>query len=266
MEMSTLKESASPVMTRDEKIEQIVHTYRKGDLQLPSCPKLERDFAGIMGSLNRQLSSAAVGMRLEIKGSLDSIYKTLVHGIGPRSSPEVPSTGKGLYEFIRDYSNPYEVFFVEHAVSILKDKKLKLKYDAYKHKLCTYFEKEIKSYEWKKVSIPSMQDLSHIAVVVKREQVLLSLIIHLKEYFATYLGFHTCLLDGFTEGCTVVYLTATTLSPSLLYSRILPCLTELRQFSVAYLVVFGHFVVDVDQPTNVIMVSSKLTVLLKPAI
>ena len=262
MEVSTLKESSPPVMTRDEKIKHVVHTYRKGDLQLPSCPELERDFAGIMGSLNRQLSTAAVGMRLEIKGSLDSIYKTLVYGIGPRSSPEVPSTGKGLYEFIRDFSNPYEVFLIEHAIGILKDKNLKPKYDEYKHKLCMYFEKELKSYEWKNVSIPSMQDLSHIAVVVKREQVLLSLIIHLKEYFATYLGLHTCLLDGFTEGCTVFYFTVTTLNRSYLYSRILSCSTELRrQFSVAYLVVFGHFVVDLDQPTLVTMVSSKLTVL-----
>ena len=245
MEVATLESPASPMMTRVEKIKRIVDLYRKGKLRLPSCPDLECDFAHIMGSLNSKLSSASPDVRLKIQGTLCSIYETLIYGIGYLHSPEVPSTAPGLYKFIKNNSNPYEVFLVKHTVDKLKNKKLKHEFVNYNHKLCEYFERELKYYKQKNVTLPSRQGSTHMAVAISEEQVLLSLIIHLKQYFSTYLGLRVCLLDGFTEGCTVFYFAITIADAMLLAPKVLSHLAELKRFKVTHIIVFGHFAVDV---------------------
>ena len=257
MEVATLERSASPMMTRVEKIKFIVDLYRKGKLLLPSCPDLERDFANIMGSLNSKLSSASPDVVMKIQATLRNIYKTLIYGIGYLHAPEVPSTSSGLYMFIEENSNPYEVFLVEHTVDNLKDKKLKPDFVDYKHKLCRYFERKLKYYKRKNVTLPSRQDSTHMAVAISEEQALLSLVIHLKEYFSTYLGLRVCLLDGFSEGCTVFYFAITIADAVLLAPRVLSHLAELKRFNVTHIVVFGHFAVDVcDKFTIEWLVSS----------
>ena len=257
MEVATLERPASPMMTRVEKIKLIVDLYRKGKLLLPSCPALEHDFADIMGSLNSKLSSANPDVRLKIQGTLRNIYKTLIYGIGYLHSPEVPSTGPGLYMFIEENSNPYEVFLVKHTVDSLNDKKLKPDFVKYKCKLCRYFEKELKYYKQKNVTLPSRKYSTHTAVAISKEQALLSLVIHLKEYFYKYLGLRLCLLDGFTEGCTVFYFAITLADAVLLAPRVLSHLAELKRFEVTHIVVFGHFAVDVcDKFTIEWLVSS----------
>ena len=245
MEVATLERSASPMMTRVEKIKHIVDLYRKGKLLLPRCPALEHDFADIMGSLNSKLSSASPDVRLKIQGTLCSIYRTLIYGIGYRHSPEIyiPPTATDLYKFIDKNSNPYEIFLVEHAVDSLEDVKLKPDFVNYKDKLRGYFERKFEDH--KNVTLPSRTYSTHMAVAISEEQVLLSLIIHLKEYFSTYLGLRVCLLDGFTEGCTVFYFAITTTDAVLLAPRVLSHLAELKRFRVTHIVVFGHFAVDV---------------------
>ena len=233
----------------------------KGDteLSLPSNPELEDEYDDILGSVRVDLSKADHEVHLRIHHKVCSTYNRLIRGVAHTPLPQVAETSEGLYKFIAENSTPYEIFLVEKAVGELSDEKLTKAFSDYKPKLHLSLQKKLTSYQQRKFIIPRRADHTHLAVVVSKDEVLLSLVLHLKEYFVKYIGLQECLFEGFQEGCAVFYFAITTADAVFLSLNILSHLAELkRRFTITHVVVFSHFAVDIDQGSVELLVSEYL--------
>ena len=128
--------------------------------------------------------------------------------------------------------------------------RLHTKFTEYESVLSTQLMEKLTSCAGRNISLPKYDNHTHMAIAVSKEQVLIALIIHLKEYFSAYLDLKEALFEGFQEGCTVLYFAITSTDAVLLAPRVLSHLAELkRRFSVTHVIVFGHFVADVERGT-----------------
>ena len=261
LEIVTEAEVTPPIKRFKKDIEPIVQMYRKGDteLSLPSNPELEDEYDDILGSVRVDLSKADHEVHLRIHHKVCSTYNRLIRGVAHTPLPQVAETSEGLYKFIAENSTPYEIFLVEKAVGELSDEKLTKAFSDYKPKLHLSLQKKLTSYQQRKFIIPRRADHTHLAVVVSKDEVLLSLVLHLKEYFVKYIGLQECLFEGFQEGCAVFYFAITTADAVFLSLNILSHLAELkRRFTITHVVVFSHFAVDIDQGSVELLVSEYL--------
>ena len=240
------------------KVKEIVHWYREGkDVSLPSNPKLEKKYDDILSSVKNSLQSAEPSVISRIHHKVCSTYNRLVHGVRPVPLPRVDETGQSLYVFIAEKSTFYEVFLVEEAISELNNEKLnEAFFTKYKPELSDFLKEKLTSCQQNNVSLPRRADHVHMAVMTS-DEVLLSLMLHLKAYFIAYLELEECLFEGFHNGCLVLYFAITaTVAFVVLASKILSHLDELkRRFSITHIVVFDHFAVDIDQGSVELLVS-----------
>ena len=191
--------SVSTMDERSQKIEEIVDLYRSEDtiVSLPEIPELEDDFDKIMERLNAKLSSADPKVICELAGVLRGKYRRYIHGMKPVEPPSIPNTAIGLYEFIAEKSNPYEILLVHHTVEVLNCEDLRRTLQNYESKLADHLRLTLESYKKRKVTLPLREDHTHLAVVLSKEQVLLSLVLHIKKYLMKYLQLEEALFEGF---------------------------------------------------------------------
>ena len=243
---------------RSKKIKEIVDKYRrgKGDLFLPYNPKLEDEFDNIAGKLCDKILRADSVMIAKLHRKLRRKLRYYIEGLKPAPLPMVPDTTSDLCDFIDEKSTPYEVLLVHHAVEVLGCEELKRILQEYESKLAKHFEETLTSFKKKGVSLPHCEDHTHMAIVVSKEQVLLSLVLHMKEYFTEYLQLDEALFEGFTEGCTVLFFSIPKIDAALLAPRVLSHLGELKQlFKITHLIVFEHFGCDLNKGTIELLVS-----------
>ena len=242
---------------RSIKIKQIVQEYKKGgEVRLPRNPDLEKKYDNILWSVKGSLSSATPKMIEKAHYFVYKMYERLYDGM-TAAPPEVAHTSDALCKFIDSLSSPYEVFLVERAVDGVSDEELKKALCDYKLELCKYLEEKLYSCQSRNVTLPQRTDHTHMAIVITKEQALLSLVLHLKEYFVAYIGLQQSLFEGFQEGCSVFYFAITTADAVLLAPKVLSHLAELkRRFNVTHVVVFNHFVLDVDKGSIELLVSA----------
>ena len=229
--------------------------YHDGDLRLPSNPELEDSFDDLMGNLNSKLSSAEPQVIAKIYSVVRNKYRWYVDGVRPVQLPQVPNTCNGLCDFIQEKSTPYEVHLVYHAVEILGCKELKTALEMYNLKLATQLREKLTSCKNRIVKIPYRKDRTQLACVLSKEEVLLSVVLHVKKYFAKYLQLEDAVFCGFQIACTVLFFSISSVDAAILAPKVLSHLAEMkRNFSVTYLIVFGYFVCDLEKATVELLV------------
>ena len=243
---------------RSQKIEEIVDMYRSQStkVRLPEIPDLEDDFDSIMGALNAKLSLVDRKVFYELKGMVQMKYRRYIHGVKTGKVPHIPDTAGGLYEFIAEKSTPYEILLVHHTVDVLDCKELKGTLGSYESNLANHLRLTLKSYKEKNVTLPLRKDHTHLAVVLSKEQILLSLVLHIKQYLMKYLQLEETIFEGFEEGCTILFYSILKVDAVLLAPKILSHSAELkRMFDLTHLVVFGYFACDLERATIELPVS-----------
>ena len=257
----TRGESTRTMSTMDErskKIKEIVDKYRsgEGELFLPRNPDLEDELDKVMEDLHECLSSADPGVINRLQRMVRRKYRRYIHGVRPAPLPPVPDTTKELCDFIEEKSTIYEILLVHHAVEVLEDEDLKKDLQEYKLKLAKHLKELLMSCKRKGVTLPLRKDHTHMAVVISKEQVLLSLLLEMKEYFSKYLQLDETLFEGFEEGCTVLFFSILRVDAALLSPKVLSHLSELkRMFGMTHLIVFGYFACDLEKATIELVVS-----------
>ena len=249
--MSTMDE-------RSKKIKEIVDQYRngEGELILPRNPDLEDELDNVLGTLRRKLSSADSGVISDLHGMVRRKYRRYIHGVRQAPLPSVPNTVDGLCDFIEEKSTIYEILLVHHAVEVLEDEDLKKDLQEYESKLAKHLKEMLTPCKRRKVTLPLRKDHTHMAVVISKEQVLLSLVLEMKEYFSKYLQLEETLFEGFEEGCTVLFFSIPKVDAVLLSPKVLSHLSELkRMFGMTHLIVFGYFACDLEKATIELVVS-----------
>ena len=260
----TRGESTQTTSTMDErskKIKEIVDKYRngEGELFLPSNPDLEDELDDIIEALYKILSSVDVHMISKLHRVLRRKYHRYIHGVRPVPLPPLPNTADGLFDFIEEKSTPYEILLVHHAVEVLKDKDLKKNLQEYESKLAEHLREMLTSCKRRRVTLPLRKAHTHMAVVISKEQVLLSLVLDMKEYFSKYLQLEETLFEGFEEGCTVLFFSILRVDAALLSPKVLSHLSELkRMFGMTHLIVFGYFACDLEKATIELVVSVRV--------
>ena len=166
----------------------------------------------------------------------------------PGKVQSIPNTTSGLCEFISEKSTPYETILVHHTVDVLDTEDLKGTLQSYESNLGNHLRQTLESYKKRKVTLPLRKDHTHLAIVLSKEQILLSLVLHIKEYLMKYLQLEETIFEGFGEGCTVLFYSILKFDAVLLTPKILSHLTELkRMFDITHLIVFDYFACDLDR-------------------
>ena len=243
---------------RSQKIKRIVDTYRSEstDVNLPEIPELEGDFDSIMGTLNAELSSADPQVICKLVGMVRLKYRRYIHGVKPGKVPSIPNTASGLCEFISEKSTPYEILLVHHTVDVLGTEDLKGTLQRYESNLGNHLRQTLQSYKKRKVTLPLRKDYTHLAIVLSKEQILLSLVLHIKDYLMKYLQLEEAIFEGFEEGCTVLFYSILKGDAILLALKIFSHSAELkRMFDITHLVVFDYFACDLESATIELPVS-----------
>ena len=226
------------------------------EVSLPEIPELEDDFDDMMGTLNAKLSSADPQVICKLVGMLRIKYRRYIHGVKPVELPPIPNTAGGLYDFIAAKSTPYETLLIHHAVDVLDTEDLKGTLQRYESNLGNHLRLTLKSYKKKNVTLPLRNDHTHLAIVLSKEQILLSLVLHIKEYLMKYLQLEETIFEGFGEGCTVLFYSILKVDAVLLAPKILSHSAELkRMFDITHLIVFDYFACDLERATIELPVS-----------
>ena len=250
--------TVSTLDKRSQKIEEIVDMYRSKStkVSLPEIPELEDDFDDIMGSLNAELSSADPKMINKLVGVLRGKYRRYMHGVKPGKVPSIPNTARGLCEFIAEKSTTYEILLIHHAVEMLNCDDLRKTLQNYESKLADHLKLTLESYKKRKVTLPIRKHHTHLAVVLSKEQVLLSLVLHIKKYLIKYLQLEEAVFEGFEEGCTILFFSILQTDAVLLGPKVLSHSAELkRMFNMTHVVVFDYFACDLERATIELPVS-----------
>ena len=226
------------------------------EVSLPEIPELEDDFDDMMGSLNAILSSADPQVILKLVGMLRIKYRRYIHGVKPVQLPPIPNTAGGLYDFIAAKSTPYEVLLMHYAVDVLNAEALKESLQIYEADLGDHLRQTLRSYKKRKVTLPLQTDHTHLAIVLSKEQILLALVLHIKDYLMKYLQLEETIFEGFGEGCTILFYSILKVDAVLLAPKILSHSAELkRMFDITHLVVFDYFACDLERATIELPVS-----------
>ena len=251
-------EASFTIDKRSQKIEEIVDLYRRGGnkVSLPRIPELEDDFDDIIEAVSSQLSSADSQVICKLHEMMRVKYRRYIHGVKPVELPSVPNTANGLCEFITEKSTPYEILLVHHTVKALNCEDLKKTLQSYESKLAGHLRLTLGSYEKRKVTLPPRKDHTHLAITISKEQVLLSLILHIKEYLMKYLQLEETLFEGFGEGCTILFYSILRIDAVLLAPKMLSHSAELKRlFDISHVVVFDYFACDLERATIELPVS-----------
>ena len=243
---------------RSQKIEEIVDMYRSEStkVSLPEIPELEDDFDDIMIALNSKLSSADPKVICKLHGTIRVKYRRYIHGVKPVELPSIPNTAGGLYDFIAAKSTPYEILLIHHTVNVLETEDLKGALQSYESNLGDHLMQTLESYKKRNVTLPLRKDHTHLAIILSKEQTLLSLVLHIKEYLMKYLQLEETIFEGFGEGCTVLFYSILKVDAVLLAPKILSHSAELKKmFDITHLVVFDYFACDLERATIELLVS-----------
>ena len=182
---------------RSLKLRGVIQMYRaeNSELSLPVKPDLEETYDDIIFRLLRV--HTIVCLR----------YRRYMGGIKTGSLSDVGLDSEDLYKFIAEKPNAYEVLLVHNAIYAhsLTDKRLKDDFCEYQYQLAKLLGETSVSCEKCKIPIPYSRDCTDLAVMISEEQVLLSLVLHLKEYFKKYLGLDESFFEGFVEGCVIYF-------------------------------------------------------------
>ena len=232
--------------------------YLGGEVSLPSQPDLEDEFHSILENLEQLLQAKPENCK-KVRSVIQIKHPRYIHGVRQTPLPFVPDTPEELYEFIASRSSAYEIFLVLHAAEKMENKKMNKDLRKYKKKLNKFLEERLASCEKRNIPLPYYEDRTHMALVLSEEQVLLSLVFRLKEYFTEYLGLSVedTVFKGFTEGCTTLFFSILRVDAVLLAPNVLSHSGELRKFKVTHVFVFGYFICDLDETTVELLVSAQ---------
>ena len=235
-----------------QKVKAIVDAYKNGktEVSLPINPDLEDKFDKIVAKFYSVVSSVDSRVIAELHGIVRRKYRRYIHGVNPAPLPYIPNTPSRLCDFIEENSSPYEIWLIVHAVEILGNKELKLALDECTKDLSIYLTETLLSLKTRGVTLPQRKHLIHMAVVLSKEQVLLSLVLHLKEYFMKYLHLTESIFEGFQVGCIVLFFSILKKDAALLAPKVLSHSAELKKaFNMTHLIVFEYFVCDFEKAT-----------------
>ena len=256
--VSVISHLDTPFTSGSKKISNLLDVYENREISMPKNDDLEDGFDSIMVTLEMTLSTAnskEIDRLLEI---LLMKYRRQIHGMRLESMPLVPKTANGLLGFIMEKSTPYEICLMNPVANALDIEELNEDFQKYELKLVTFFRQNSTSCKRQKVPLRMHEYHTYMAVVISEEQVLLSLVLEMKEYFSKNLQLEETLFEGFEE-CTcsiVLFFSILRVDAVLLFPKVLSHLSELkRMFGMTHLIVFGYFACDLEKATIELVVS-----------
>ena len=230
-------------------INDVKRMYEVGLISLPDNPQLQNGFDNIMGKLQSCLSpkhdEQVIG---HLRRMIKMKYTRGVHV--PQYHPDVPTTAKGLFDFIATKSTPCETLLLQPAANILCDKDLMERVREYESQQDTFLKETTTSCEKCSVKILHRRDYTHMAVIISKKQVPLSMVVEMKKFFSTNLLLENTLFEGFEEGkgCTVFFFSITRVAAAKLFDRVQPHMSELKtKFAMTALIAFEYCVCDLER-------------------
>ena len=230
-------------------INDVKRMYKAGLISLPDNPQLKNGFDDIMGKLQAILSpkldEQVIG---HLRRMIKMKYTRGIHVAGYQ--PNVPTTAQGLFDFIATKSTPCETLLLQPAANILCDKDLTEGVQNYESQQDTFFRETVTSCQKRTVKLQHRQDYTHMAVIVSKEQILLSTVVEMKEFFSDFLQLENTLFEGFQErkGCTVFFFSITRVAAAQLFDRVEPYMSDLKtKFGMTDLVAFEYCVCDLER-------------------
>ena len=239
--------------TKDEVIKDIVEMHRKGEVSVPHNPKLEDSYGNIMATIYTILSSADPdsGAIAKLQRALEARYDGKDNqGMRQIPLPNVPETANGLFKFIFARATPYEILLLHPTVEAVGHQELKRELQEYKSKMTNFLQKSSMSCKKRQVPLPLHKHHTQMAIVISKEQVLLSLVLEMKEYFSKYLQLEETLFEGFEESHSVLFFSILTVDAVLLSPKVLSHSSEMKsKFAMIHLIVFGYFAFNMEKAT-----------------
>ena len=233
-------------------INDVNRMYETGVISLPRNHKLKNGFDHIMGNLQAILSPRLNEEVIDhLHGMIKMRYTRDIHGV--RHQPDIPTTAKGLFDFIATKSTPYETLLLQPAVNILGKDVLIERVQEYESQQDTFFKETTTSCQKSRVKILHRRDYTHMAVTISKQQVLLSTVVEMKEYFSNILQLENTLFEGFEEGngCTVFFFSITRVAAAQLSDAVGPYMSDLNTtFGMTNLIAFEYCICDLERSSK----------------
>ena len=231
-------------------INDVKRMYEAGLISLPDNPQLQNGFDDIMGKLQSllkpHLDEQVIG---HLRGMIKIKYTRGIHGA--QYQPNVPTTAQGLFDFIATKSTPCETLLLQPAANILGNNDLTERVRDYESQQDTFLKETTTSCEKHRVELLHRRDYTHMAVIISKEQVPLSMVVEMKKFFSTNLLLENTLFEGFGEGegCVVFFFSITRVAAAKLFDRVVPRhMSELKtKFAMTALIAFEYCVCDLER-------------------
>ena len=252
---STIGQSTQATSTIEDRPEwkKFFDVHKKKEVCLPVNVALVDKYSRFMGELENAIDDSNPREVKKIRTAVRELYNRLPCRLPQDKDPIVGKQPEDVFEFISKRSTPYEIFLIQIAIGNLDEKKLKTTFEAYKLELAQFLEENLVAISERLQPLMQEQDLSHMAVELRTnpDELPLSRIIKLKDYFCYYLELSPTLFQGFQKGCTLLFFAISRAAAALSGYCILSHLAQLRmEFDVTKLIVFGHFAVDLEAVTS----------------
>ena len=229
-------------------IKDVERMYEKGVISLPLDSELQDDFDDVMGNFKAILSSELDKQVIDhLHGKIGMKYRRNISGA--QYTPDVPKTAEGLFDFIDAKSTPYETLLLKPAAKILGNDMTE-RVQQYESQKDTFFRETTTSCQKHRQNLPHRQDYTHMAVLISKKQVPLSMMVEMKEFFSNSLQLENTLFEGFEEGngCVVFFFSITRVAATQLFDTVEPYLSELKtKFEMTYLIAFEYCLCDLER-------------------
>ena len=188
-----------------------------------------------------------------IRTAIRQLYRVLIDGVIQAPVPQVGDTPCEVFEFLSKRSTPYEVFLLQAAMDELSsEKKMKKEFEEYKSELATFFKEKLREFADKVQPLMQGEDLSQMAIEIATNpnELTLSRVFKLQEFFCEYLKLSPVLFEGLLKGCTILFFAIPRESSLLIKDCIVLHISQLKTLGVTKIIVFDCFAADLEAATT----------------
>ena len=251
----TIGQSTHATSTLEDRPEwkKFFDVHKKKEVCLPVNVALVDKYSRFMGELENAIDDSNPRDVKKIRTAVRELYNRLPCRPPQDKDVVVGKQAEDVFEFISRRSTPYEIFLIQNAIHNLDVEELKKTFYDYQSQLARFLEENLAGISEKLQPLMQEEDLSHMAVELRTnpDELPLSRVIKLKDYFCYYLKLSPTLFQGFQKGCTLLFFAVSRAAAALSSYCILSHLAQLRmEFDVTKLIVFGHFAVDLEAVTD----------------
>ena len=227
--------------------------HKKKQASIPLNAALVRKYSHLMAKLEDAIDRSNPKAIKRIRTAIRQLYRVLIDGVIQAPVPQVGDTPRDVFEFISDRSTAYEVFLLQAAMDELSsEEKMKKEFEEYKLELAKFFEEKLKEFADKLQPLMQGEDLSQMAIEIATNpnELTLSRVFRLREFFCEYLQLSPVLFEGLLKGCTILFFAIPRESSPFIKDCIHLHISQLKMFGVTKVVVFECFAADLEAATT----------------